>query len=212
MSELKENSPQLKEDHPKRQLREYKGILETYYETGMEGCMGMIFHDDRGNHVAPKWDKPEETMVYRSLSWSIWFGNKLCQYNIRIFNKRNKVVYEGRLTKDKSKMADEKYRFSFLPKELSTKRWLMYCQKEYRAELWTNELTDALKKEYNLEFDIAEMVYDDLTGKDAVVMNITLGKDKTVGYWVNGDYLDGGRHPWELSKIDWLKRTKEEIK
>jgi hypothetical protein len=200
----------LKENHPKLKLHKYVGLLEFYFETGMEQ-MGIIFHDDRGNHEAPKWDKPEETMIYRSLSWSIWFGNKLGKYNIIIFDKENNIVYQGPLTKDKRKIVANKYKYSFLPKEIDKKDWLHYVQNEYRAELYTNELTDAIKKEYRLDFDIAEMVHDDLTGKDAVICNVTLGKDKTVGYWVNGDYLDGGRHPWEITKIDWMKRMKEEM-
>ncbi len=203
--------------HPKKRLHKYEGILELYFETGME-CMGTIFHDDRGNHEGLHWDqtnKPGEKMIYRSLEWSIWFGNRLCLYNVRIFNKKGKVVYEGPLTKDRRKMTKEKYRFSFLPKELSMKRWVMYCQKEYRAEVWTNEIASAIKTDYNLTFDIGEMVHDDLTNTDAVVMNVTLGTDprtKTVGYWVNGDYLEGGRHPWEISKINWSERWKEEQK
>jgi hypothetical protein len=204
---------ELKEIHPKLKLRQYTGILEFYYETGMEGCMACIFHDDRGNHEAPKWDKPEETMTYRSLSWSIWFGDRLNRYNIRIFDKANAVVYEGPLTKDKRKIVASKYAFSFLPKEIDKKDWLKYCQEEYRAELWTNALTDALKKKYSLEYDIGDVVFDDLTGKDAVIINISLGTDEktlTAGYWVNGDYLEGGRHPWEISKIDWMKRMKDE--
>ena len=208
----------MKEDktHPGRQLHKYEGILELYYETGMEGCHAVIFHDDRGNHEGPHWDtknKPNEKFMYRSLAWSIWFGQRLCLYNIRIFNKRNKVVYEGPLTKDKRAIAKFKYRLSFIPKEISLKRWLTILKKEYRAELYTNDIPSAIKEDYKLTFDIGEMVYDDLTGKDAVVMNITLGKDpktKTVGYWVNGDYLQGGRHPWEISKIDWMARFKKE--
>lgn len=203
-------------NHPKRKLHKYEGILELYYETGME-CMGTIFHDNRGNHEGPHWDKknkPNETMIYRSLEWSIWFGGRLCVYNIRIFDKENNLVYEGPLTKDKRKIVADKYRRSFLPKELDKRLWIKYCQEEYRAELYTNELTHGLKKEYNIEFDIGEMVYDDLTGKDAVICNVTLGtnpKTKTVGYWVNGDYLDGGRHPWEISKINWSDRLKKDM-
>jgi hypothetical protein len=198
--------------HPKQKLHKYEGILELYFETGME-CMGTIFHDNRGNHDGPHWDTknhPNETMTYRSLAWSIWFGNKMGLYNIRIFNKRNKVVYEGPLTKDKKKMAAEKYRFGYLPKELTVKQWIRFCQKEYRAELWTNELTTALKEQHKLEFDVGEIVYDDLTGKDVVLMNVTFGENNTIGYWVNSDYLEGGRHPWELTKINWQERWKKE--
>lgn len=201
-------------EHPRNKLHKYEGILKLYFETGME-CMGVIFHDNRGNHEGPHWDAknhPNETMTYRSLEWSIWFGDRLCLYNIRIFDKDNNVVYEGPLTNDKRKITNAKYRYGFLPKELDMRLWIKYCQEKYKAELYTNQLTSAIKKEFNIEHEIGTFVYDDLTGKDAVVMNVTLGKNGTVCYWVNGDYLEGGRHPWELSKIDWMKRWEEEKK
>ena len=64
----------------------------------------------------------------------------------------------------------------------------------------------ALEKEYYLEHKIGSFVHDDLTSKDVLLFNVTFGKDKTIGYWVNDDYLEGGRHPWELSQIDWRKK------
>lgn len=198
-------------DHPRNRLHKYEGILELYYETGME-CQATIFHDNRGNHVGPRWDNPNETMTYRSLEWSLWFGNKLCRYYIKIFDKENNIVYEGPLTKDKRKIVAAKYNWSFLPTEIDKRLWIKYCQEEYRAELHTNELTMALEKEYNVEHKIGEIVYDDLTNKDVVLFNVTLGDNKTVGYWVNDDYLEGGRHPWELTKIDWMDRYKKESK
>jgi hypothetical protein len=197
--------------NPKLKLHKYVGLLEFYFETGMEQ-MGVIFHDDRGNHEGPKWDNPNETMIYRSLSWAIWLGDRAGLYKIRIFDKENNVVYEGPLTQDKRKIKESKYSISFLPKEIDKRTWIKYCQEEYRAELYTNMLTDALQQEYKLDFKIGEQVHDDLTSKDVVVLNVTLGNNKTVGYWVNSDYLEGGRHPWELSKIDWRKRWEEEKK
>jgi len=63
----------------------------------------------------------------------------------------------------------------------------------------------------NTEFDVNEKVFDDLTGEEATVIGIEFKNGKrfgeyatacnTVGYWVNNDYLGGGRHPWELSKL-----------
>ena len=69
-------------------------------------------------------------------------------------------------------------------------------------------------RDSNIKFDIGEVVRDDLTSEgDVVILNITLGeKNKTVGYWVNSQYLMGGRHPWEISKVDWKKRYEEDMK
>ena len=199
-------------DHPRYKLHKYEGILELYYETGME-CQGTIFHDNRGNSIEPHWDTknhPNETRTYRSLEWSIWFGSKVCLYYIKIFDKDNNMVYEGPLTKDKKKIIAVNYNYSFIPQEINTKDWIKYCREEYRAELHTNELTAALEQEYKIEHKIGHIVYDDLTGKDVVLLNVTFGDNKTVGYWVKNDYLEGGRHPWELIKIDWMARWKSE--
>ena len=68
----------------------------------------------------------------------------------------------------------------------------------------------------NLQFSIGETVYDDLTKKPARIIGITcsVGKQGThkgagtypdefwvIGYWVDNTWVDGGRHPWEISKL-----------
>ena len=191
-------------------LHKYEGILELYFETGME-CMGTIFHDNRGLHEGVDYADHSKKRMYHSLAWSIWFGNKICVYQIKIFDHDGNVVYEGPLTKDKYKMAAEKYRYAYLPKEIDTATWLEYCTKEYKAELSTNELPSALKEEYKMTFDVGEIVLDDLTGKDVVVTHATVDTQANVGYWVNDKYLDGGRLPSEISKIDWRDRLRKEI-
>jgi ribose 5-phosphate isomerase RpiB len=63
----------------------------------------------------------------------------------------------------------------------------------------------------HFEFEVGEKVHDDLTHKEATIICIEF-KDgckqgefahalKTIGYWLDNDYLGGGRHPWEISKI-----------
>ena len=62
------------------------------------------------------------------------------------------------------------------------------------------------------EFSVGEEVTDDLTFKRVRVIGISyangyinndklLNNAKCIGYWVDDPHLDGGRHPWELSKI-----------
>jgi len=64
----------------------------------------------------------------------------------------------------------------------------------------------------NNEFEVGEKVFDDLTAKETTVIGITWARgctegDKychqvdTIGYWVDNDYLGGGRHPWELTRV-----------
>lgn len=59
-------------------------------------------------------------------------------------------------------------------------------------------------------FDIGEHVYDDLTRSERVVIGVSVDigtvdgqqhSDVIEGYWVDSNYLHGGRHPWELSKL-----------
>lgn len=54
-------------------------------------------------------------------------------------------------------------------------------------------------------------VIDGLTGKDAVIVGVTfqdgthpdrpnVSAAQTVGYWLDNEYLSGGRHPWEVTE------------
>ena len=63
------------------------------------------------------------------------------------------------------------------------------------------------------EFNIDEIVWDDLTHKTAKIIGITFSSGytegnifrnsyNTVGYWLDNDYLSGGRHPWEITKYE----------
>lgn len=54
----------------KYKLNKYTGIIQTYYETGLE-CMDIVFHDDRDNHEGSVLHHPTQTMIYRSLDWTI---------------------------------------------------------------------------------------------------------------------------------------------
>lgn len=194
-------------------LHKYEGILEFYFETGFEH-MAVIFHDNRGNHEAPHWDTknhPNEMKTYRSLEWAIFFGDKAGYHNIRIFDKENNVVYEGPITKDKKKMKEDRYRVSFIPKEIDKRSWFRYCREEYRAELFTNLLTIGLEKEFGNEFKVGEIAHDDLTNKDVFILHITQDSNKNLGYWIKEDGKMVGRLPHELSKIDWSERFKKEF-
>lgn len=44
-------------------------------------------------------------------------------------------------------------------------------------------------------------VYDDLTHNLSKVMKITVDEFGNKGIWLDNDYLDGGRHPWEISPV-----------
>lgn len=50
------------------------------------------------------------------------------------------------------------------------------------------------------EFEIGEEVFDDLTGKTAKILDIKMN-ETCIGYFIDSPYLGGGRHPWELSKV-----------
>lgn len=127
-------------------LNTYKGNLELYYETGMEGCHAPILHDDRGIYKAPgynkdtkKWDGPDEE--FHSFNWTMWFkGGE----HLKVF-ENNKIIFDGIVTKDRQKIRDFKYALGFIPKEVEILEWLRWFQHELRAEILTDELVDAEK-------------------------------------------------------------------
>lgn len=63
-----------------------------------------------------------------------------------------------------------------------------------------------------IEFKVGDLVYDDLTGKIVKLLEINVDKYNKIGYKVDSDWLEGLRHPWEITnpsdfdKIDWHKR------
>lgn len=201
-----------KKVHPKQVLHKYEGRLEAYYETGMEGCHLIMLHDNRGLKPGPDWQDPSKTIMYHSLEWGVAF-DKRGYFAANIYGKDDKLVYEGRLTMDRHKVAAANYTASFIPVEIDTETWFKYIREEYRAEVYTNYVLDVIRKELNIEFQAGDLVHDDLTGKDAIITTISIGDGpgKSIGYWVNNDYLEGGRHPWELTKIDLVQRWKDEI-
>jgi len=54
----------------------------------------------------------------------------------------------------------------------------------------------------SVDFKIGDLVFDDLTGWNQIytIKKVT-GRGKILGYWIDSDYLDGGRHPWEITKV-----------
>ncbi len=172
-------------------LHKYSGVIEFYYETGMEQ-QAAIFHDDRGLYEGPKWDKPEETMMHKSLAWSLWFGQRFAIYNITIFNKDNTVAYQGPLVQDKAKVKRNKYMVSFIPVTLDKRTWFKYLLEERRAELETNDLPTAIMEEHNIKWGVGHTLKEVATGKRALIIGHKLNPDKTFRYLVaileNGDF------------------------
>lgn len=56
---------------------------------------------------------------------------------------------------------------------------------------------------------VGSKVFDDLTRTEATVIGVNYSEGKTpsglsigcVGYWLDNDYLGGGRHPWEVTEL-----------
>ena len=48
--------------------------------------------------------------------------------------------------------------------------------------------------------DVADVVWDDLLGKNAKIIRINMDEYGNVGYWLDNDYCGGGRYPWEISQ------------
>ena len=46
---------------------------------------------------------------------------------------------------------------------------------------------------------LGDLVHDDLTGKDCKIVQIFHDDNGSVGFEIESDYLNGFRHPWELS-------------
>ena len=67
------------------------------------------------------------------------------------------------------------------------------------------------KSQIELGFQVGDRVFDLLTEKPATILGIKYQNGKcnsnttvshAVGFWLNNNYLDGRRHPWEISEIN----------
>jgi hypothetical protein len=53
-----------------------------------------------------------------------------------------------------------------------------------------------------IKAEVGDEVWDDLTKTKAKVIRVHHDDFGNTGYWLDNDYLGGGRHPWELSPPD----------
>jgi hypothetical protein len=51
-----------------------------------------------------------------------------------------------------------------------------------------------------IQAEAGDELWDDLTGANAKVLRVAVDDYGNVGYWLDNDYLGGGRHPWEVSQ------------
>jgi hypothetical protein len=56
--------------------------------------------------------------------------------------------------------------------------------------------------EYQETVGVGDLVWDDLTREVVRINRIEYEENAmTAGVWVDHEYLDGGRHPWELTPL-----------
>jgi len=128
----------------------YTGTLEFYFETGMEGVSCNV-HDDRGWHESPSWNNETKKMdgpneSYKSLEWSVFIRGG--EY-LTIFGDKEEIIWEGILFRDTNPSKDKHhYHHHFLPLDISYADWFKWCNKEYRAEIQTNEPVLAEQEDY----------------------------------------------------------------
>lgn len=63
-----------------------------------------------------------------------------------------------------------------------------------------------------MTFKIGQVVRDDLTGKTVTIERINIDTKGNVGLWVSSEYLDGGRHPWEVTTEEEMRWTSTEVR
>lgn len=63
-----------------------------------------------------------------------------------------------------------------------------------------------------MNFKVGQVVRDDLTGKRVTIQRINISTNGSVGLWVDSEYLDGGRHPWEVTTEEDMRWTSTEVR
>lgn len=119
-----------------------EGVFTDYYETGMEGCLGMCVQDRTKvtpNHQYDPNDPSKGPENWYSHS-GLFFLRSGCV--VRVYNKDNTIAYEGELTKNRSMMAEKSYRYSFIPMEVSVEEFFRWFKEELKVLLYTEERRD----------------------------------------------------------------------
>jgi hypothetical protein len=62
-----------------------------------------------------------------------------------------------------------------------------------------------------MTFKIGQVVRDDLTGKTVTIERINIDTNGNVGLWVSSKYLDGGRHPWEVTTEEEMGELSKDL-
>jgi hypothetical protein len=62
-----------------------------------------------------------------------------------------------------------------------------------------------------MTFKIGQVVRDDLTGKTVTIERINISTNGSVGLWVSSEYLDGGRHPWEVTTEEEMGELSKDL-
>lgn len=126
--------------HPVEGTTEFFGTLDTYWETGYEGGVGIILADFRGDMKIPIPDHPGET--FQDIHWAVGVHDGI-EIEIYAAKSKEEAETEGckvevprvRLTKDRRKMAQTDYRY-FVPNEIPYESYLRYIKDQYVARVW----------------------------------------------------------------------------
>lgn len=111
----------------------YTGQLTYHMEMG---CYPWPqFHDDRGLNG--------DKLQYWNWEWTINFDKKTKLANIKIYNKKNEMVYDGPWTYCKVNTSQNNYFTS--PKEVPPKEWIKWCAYNFTAIIEAEQIVDALK-------------------------------------------------------------------
>jgi hypothetical protein len=121
-------------------MNEYSGFLTEYYETGMES-LGLILQDSRGVTANPLYDPtksgyPYDIPEWYSISYALFLNGG---EEIEVLRPDGTVEYKGPLTKDRRAMAEGKYQFSLIPKEVPFEIWIGWFRNKLKARVWSVE-------------------------------------------------------------------------
>jgi hypothetical protein len=107
-----------------KELKEYFGVLSTFWETGFENFTGLIVEDDRG------WYGPNKEFM--SMEWTGWIGKDV---EIEVYAADGVTVEfpRTRLTKDHEGGWALR---AFKPLEVDRRTWVGWFNEKRRARLW----------------------------------------------------------------------------
>lgn len=120
----------------------FSGELEIHFDPSVQKYL-ICIQDDRGVEFLHSGEKDAPLSVYKRMDWKLFLSSSSIYY-IRIFKNGN-IEFEGFISNSFKKLNRHNFEYSYLPEQIDTAKWILWCDEGLYAELFSNESPPVMK-------------------------------------------------------------------